>query len=345
MDYSDRMLRRAIEKLPDGTYEAEGHIDGFVDHPDPAYRDLTIKVAAHRRGLRDHGRPDRDRAAGRPADQHAARRHGRHRDLGDAALDPARRGARTTRCRRTRACSGAITIVAPEGCIANPTFPAPTIARFCGGQHHRRHGHARPRAGPARGRQRGRRQPQGRRVLRLQRRPALGLHGHPGGQLRRPPRQGRDRRRRHALREHAQQPDRGHRVALPAAGHAVRAARGRAPAPAAGAAASAACARSSSSTTPAARSRATATSGRRPASSAASDGTPGSVILNRGTDREQQLPSKFPYRKAATGDRLCLIVAVRRRVRRPARARPRRDSRRHRRRIREPRVGSRTSTT
>ena len=40
MDYSDRMLRRAIEKLPDGTYEADGHIDGFVDHPDPAYRDL-----------------------------------------------------------------------------------------------------------------------------------------------------------------------------------------------------------------------------------------------------------------------------------------------------------------
>src|SRR4029079_16597119 len=27
----------------------------------------------------------------------------------------------------------AISIVAPEGCLANPTFPAPTIARFCGG--------------------------------------------------------------------------------------------------------------------------------------------------------------------------------------------------------------------
>src|SRR4051794_41859785 len=27
----------------------------------------------------------------------------------------------------------AIQIVAPEGCLANPTFPAPTIARFCGG--------------------------------------------------------------------------------------------------------------------------------------------------------------------------------------------------------------------
>jgi len=26
-----------------------------------------------------------------------------------------------------------ITIVAPKGCLANPTFPAPTIARFCPG--------------------------------------------------------------------------------------------------------------------------------------------------------------------------------------------------------------------
>jgi N-methylhydantoinase B len=37
------------------------------------------------------------------------------------------------------------------------------------------------------------------------------------------------------------------------------------------------------------------------------DGTPGQVILNRGSDREQQLPSKFPYRKVAAGDRLCLV--------------------------------------
>ena len=40
MDYSERMLRREIERLPDGTYTAEGYIDGFLDHPDPAYRDL-----------------------------------------------------------------------------------------------------------------------------------------------------------------------------------------------------------------------------------------------------------------------------------------------------------------
>jgi N-methylhydantoinase B len=37
------------------------------------------------------------------------------------------------------------------------------------------------------------------------------------------------------------------------------------------------------------------------------DGTPGAVLLNRGTGGELELPSKFPYRKVAVGDRLCLI--------------------------------------
>jgi N-methylhydantoinase B len=30
-------------------------------------------------------------------------------------------------------------------------------------------------------------------------------------------------------------------------------------------------------------------------------------VVNRGAPDEQQLPSKFPYRKAARGDRLCLM--------------------------------------
>src|SRR5436190_447219 len=44
MDYSERLLRREIEKLPDGSYEAEGFIDGFEDHPDPAYKNLRVKA-------------------------------------------------------------------------------------------------------------------------------------------------------------------------------------------------------------------------------------------------------------------------------------------------------------
>ena len=40
MDYSERLLRREIERLPDGSYEAEGFIDGFQNDPNPANRDL-----------------------------------------------------------------------------------------------------------------------------------------------------------------------------------------------------------------------------------------------------------------------------------------------------------------
>src|SRR4029077_8279003 len=45
MDYSETMLRREIERLPDGTYEAEGFVDGFENDPDPAKRDLKIAVS------------------------------------------------------------------------------------------------------------------------------------------------------------------------------------------------------------------------------------------------------------------------------------------------------------
>ena len=44
MDYSERLLRSEIEKLPDGSYEAEGFIDGFQEHPDPANRDLRVQA-------------------------------------------------------------------------------------------------------------------------------------------------------------------------------------------------------------------------------------------------------------------------------------------------------------
>ena len=48
-------------------------------------------------------------------------------------------------------------------------------------------------------------------------------------------------------------------------------------------------------------------SGRRPACSAAATGRPARSCSNRGTATERELPSKFPYRKAAAGDRLCLM--------------------------------------
>jgi N-methylhydantoinase B len=132
MDYSDRMLRRAIEALPDGTYEAEGHIDGFVEHPDPSYRDLTIKVAVTVEGSEitvdlTGSAPQVDLPINMPlvGTVDIAIWVTLRSILLDAALDdPVPTNSGLFR---------AITIIAPEGCIANPTFPAPTIARFCGG--------------------------------------------------------------------------------------------------------------------------------------------------------------------------------------------------------------------
>jgi N-methylhydantoinase B len=132
MDYSDRMLRREIEKLPDGTYEAVGHIDGFVDHPDPAYRDLEIKVAITVDGSEitvdlTGTAPQVDLPINMPfvgtVDVAI------WVTLRSILLDAATHEPVPTNSGLFRA----IRIVAPEGCLANPTFPAPTIARFCGG--------------------------------------------------------------------------------------------------------------------------------------------------------------------------------------------------------------------
>ena len=93
LDHSERMLRNQIEKLPDGRYEAEGMIDGFLDHPDPAYRNMVIKAAVTISGSRPARGPRRHLAAGRPADQHAVHRHGGRGGLHDPALAAARHRA------------------------------------------------------------------------------------------------------------------------------------------------------------------------------------------------------------------------------------------------------------
>ena len=90
MDYSERLLRREIEKLPDGSYEAEGFIDGFQDDPNPANRDLRVKATVTVEGSDIHvdltgTSPQIDLPL-----EHAVRRDGRHRDLPDDPLDPAR---------------------------------------------------------------------------------------------------------------------------------------------------------------------------------------------------------------------------------------------------------------
>src|SRR6516225_6705231 len=44
MDYSERLMRAAISRIPDGVYTATTHIDGYRDDPEPSRRDLAIVV-------------------------------------------------------------------------------------------------------------------------------------------------------------------------------------------------------------------------------------------------------------------------------------------------------------
>jgi N-methylhydantoinase B len=132
MDYSDRMLRREIEQLPDGTYSAEGRLDGFVDDPDPDHKNLRIAVAVKIEGSEvmvdlTGTSPQIDLPINMPFEgtvDIAVWMTLRSILLDSATHDPVPTNSGLFR---------AISITAPEGCLANPRFPAPTIARFCGG--------------------------------------------------------------------------------------------------------------------------------------------------------------------------------------------------------------------
>jgi N-methylhydantoinase B len=132
MDYSERLLRREIEKLPDGSYEAEGFIDGFQEDPNPANRDLRVKARVTVAGSDIHvdltgTSPQIDLPLNMPFEgtvDIAA-----YLTIRSILLDSDRHD-------NVPANSGLfrpITITAPEGCLANPRYPAPVIARFCPG--------------------------------------------------------------------------------------------------------------------------------------------------------------------------------------------------------------------
>jgi N-methylhydantoinase B len=129
MNYSERMLRQEIAALPDGDYSAEGFVDGFPDDPDPAKRDLRIAVTLRVRGA------DLEVDLTGTAPQ-----------LNDLPLNMPLEG--TVMCSvftvvrsvlldtdnhepvpQNRGIARTLTLTAPKGSLANPVFPAPTLAR------------------------------------------------------------------------------------------------------------------------------------------------------------------------------------------------------------------------
>ncbi len=133
MDHSERIMRMAIDALPDGVYRARTFIDGFLDGDDPSRGDLPIEVAITVEGsditvdFTGTAAQVPDRPINMPL-----------KGTTDCAvwltirsilLDSAIHGHIPQNSGLTRP----IRIVAPAGTLVNPVFPAPTIARFCTG--------------------------------------------------------------------------------------------------------------------------------------------------------------------------------------------------------------------
>ncbi|MFQ5426139.1 MAG: hydantoinase B/oxoprolinase family protein [Gaiellales bacterium] len=132
MDYSERVLRQQIEELPDGTYSAEGRIDGYLDHPDPAYRDLPIVASVTVDGSDLHvdltgTAPQVDLPINMPFEGTVD--IAIYLVLRSILLDSETHDPVPTNSGLFRP----IGITAPKGCLANPRYPAPTIARFVAG--------------------------------------------------------------------------------------------------------------------------------------------------------------------------------------------------------------------
>jgi N-methylhydantoinase B len=133
MDYSERLMRGAIAAIPDGAYCAETFIDGYLDDPDPARRDIKLVVTIRVSG--DELTVDLTGTSPQVSDRPINLPFEGTVDcavwltLRSILLDSAVYGNIPQNSGLTRP----ITIVAPKGTLANPIFPAPVIARFCPG--------------------------------------------------------------------------------------------------------------------------------------------------------------------------------------------------------------------
>jgi N-methylhydantoinase B len=133
LDYSERLMRDAISRIPDGSYNARTYIDGYLDSPDPALKDLPIEVTLTVTGSDIH--VDLTGTAPQTPNKPINMPLVGTVDcavwltLRSILLDSEIYGAIPQNSGLTRP----ITIHAPRGCLANPIFPAPVIARFCPG--------------------------------------------------------------------------------------------------------------------------------------------------------------------------------------------------------------------
>lgn len=133
LDYSEKLMRDAIAAIPDGKYNARTYIDGYLDSDDPTLKELPIEVTLTIDGsdilvdLTGTAPQTPNKPINMPlvgtVDCAV------WLTLRSILLDSDEYGAIPQNSGLTRP----ISIHAPEGCLANPIFPAPVIARFCPG--------------------------------------------------------------------------------------------------------------------------------------------------------------------------------------------------------------------
>ena len=133
LDYSEKMMRGAIAAIPDGVYNARTYIDGYLDSDDPALKEMPIEVTLSIKGsdilvdLTGTAPQTPNKPINMPlvgtVDCAV------WLTLRSILLDSESYGSIPQNSGLTRP----ITIFAPKGCLANPIFPAPVIARFCPG--------------------------------------------------------------------------------------------------------------------------------------------------------------------------------------------------------------------
>ena len=131
MDFSETLMRQAIKAVPDGTYVAESYLDGYLDSDDRRKKDLKLSVAVTVDGsdltvdLSGTSPQVSDRPINMPLEGTVD--CAVWLTLKSILLDEAVHGPIPHNSGLVRP----IRIVAPEGSLANPVFPAPTIARSC----------------------------------------------------------------------------------------------------------------------------------------------------------------------------------------------------------------------
>ncbi|MGB3096778.1 MAG: hydantoinase B/oxoprolinase family protein [Candidatus Deferrimicrobiaceae bacterium] len=127
IDYSERMLRAEIEKVPDGTYEAEGWLDDDGIHRDQPER-INVKVVVEGSSVTvdlTESPPQHANALNTP--------YGGSTCVGVYSLFRTLLLDTFLADKYIPANSGGfrpITVIAPEGTIFNPKFPAATQIRF-----------------------------------------------------------------------------------------------------------------------------------------------------------------------------------------------------------------------